>query len=884
MISVSQDWIDNSHKQLRSEGNVRISFYTDDTYTTQSFSLDKNELQDFSYERSGSITNAVVPSFFISIKIFKQLTSTYSIKPNDYAKIEFGFFLDDEWEWHEVSRCQVKEIQKPANGLLDTIIFDFLGFKKLDETYSKGSYGMYADYPLAISTRPLNPRPSLMELLQIYPFTYTYLLVGESQLRHNGQQDLLGGSLSSEKKINILQMLADWDSKTLNITYQNLKGVYTQNDKYDVRASFITIDKTISTTNAYEITSDLSYNFPEFTTGTKYKEIKQYIYYEDSSFTANANIHYSGAVSGTEYVVELSPQIRGNIVGLSSSINREVYGNSLVFTNLTGSGDLEFTYDSLNYNKKAIERTIDNNETDIFEVDNLFSIWNNPTDCSNLVNWLNNSTTIDIDFRIDPRLELFDKVKVVARDGSEHYGIVEAFTINFKGAFTGKATIREFTPLLRYKATFKNYDGTILEETYYESGETPSFGGDTPTKPSTATQDFEFSGWSPSLEPITEDTEYVAQFNTINKYTIRFLNYDGSVLQTMVLRQGSTPSYSGNTPTKPSTTRYDYEFSSWSPTISAVSQDQDYTAQFTSYYKYLIKFVNYDGTTLQSSYLRAGATPVYSGATPSKPSITTATYTYKSWDKTIAVVSADTTYTAQFYTNYRIRFYNYDGTLLQSKFVRELTIPHYTGTTPSRPDTEDTKYTYTGFGTITISSAPKDYTAHYSITYRVRFISYNGGILQTSWVASGDTPSYTGATPTKPSGTGVSYTFTGWSPAIAPISSPMTYLSQFSAIYNPVAPTGGSSTLNYEDYDDSWTFSITNPNDYTVNLFVYCSQGLVIQISMNAHETRNFNNLDNPELQNSIEEYHYGSLQDPVYGWVETYGEQSQTKIFFEER
>lgn len=63
---------------------------------------------------------------------------------------------------------------------------------------------------------------------------------------------------------------------------------------------------------------------------------------------------------------------------------------------------------------------------------------------SNYEGWLIKQTYIDCDFRIDPRLELFDKVKVVDKSGNQHFGIVEALTIKFDGAFTGKATIREF--------------------------------------------------------------------------------------------------------------------------------------------------------------------------------------------------------------------------------------------------------------------------------------------------------------------------------------------------------------------------------------------------------------------------------------------------------
>lgn len=58
-------------------------------------------------------------------------------------------------------------------------------------------------------------------------------------------------------------------------------------------------------------------------------------------------------------------------------------------------------------------------------------------------------------------------------------------------------------------------------------------------------------------------------------YTIRFLDWDGTVLKTESVTAGSNPTPPANP------TREGYTFSGWSPTVGAANQNQDYTATYT---------------------------------------------------------------------------------------------------------------------------------------------------------------------------------------------------------------------------------------------------------------------------------------------------------------
>lgn len=68
----------------------------------------------------------------------------------------------------------------------------------------------------------------------------------------------------------------------------------------------------------------------------------------------------------------------------------------------------------------------------------------------------------------------------------------------------------------------------------------------------------------------------------LNKYTITWKNYDGKVLQSTTVIQGSKPAYGGATPTKPSDDNYSYKFSGWTPAITAATGNKTYTATFSA--------------------------------------------------------------------------------------------------------------------------------------------------------------------------------------------------------------------------------------------------------------------------------------------------------------
>ena len=88
-------------------------------------------------------------------------------------------------------------------------------------------------------------------------------------------------------------------------------------------------------------------------------------------------------------------------------------------------------------------------------------------------------------------------------------------------------------------------------------------------------------GTDDPYDDIEAESEIVSY--TIPTYTVTWKNHDGSVLETDTgVAYNSTPSYNGTTPVRAEDESFTYTFKGWSPTVSAVTDDIVYTAEFTA--------------------------------------------------------------------------------------------------------------------------------------------------------------------------------------------------------------------------------------------------------------------------------------------------------------
>ena len=393
-----------------------------------------------------------------------------------------------------------------------------------------------------------------------------------------------------------------------------------------------------------------------------------------------------------------------------------------------------------------------------------------------------------------------------------------------------------------FTINFVNEDGTILTSESVQEGQVPTYTGATPTKPADAQYTYTFAGWDKEIVAVTGATTYTATFNaTLRKYTITFANEDGSTIEAKEYEYGATP-IAPSDPTKPATAQYTYTFAGWDKTIVAVTGATTYKATFNATLrKYIITFANEDGSTIEAKEYEYGATPV-APSDPTKPATAQYTYTFAGWDKTIAAVTGAAIYKATFTATtrtYTITWVDGDGKTIKTEQVAYGETPVYTGETPTKTASGEQTYefNYSWSPAIVPVTGDATYTALFieagvhPSTVIITYVDDEGNVLFYEMYNYGQTPDP--ATPGKTSTAQYDYTFTGWSPAIAPATSDVTYTATYSAtvrsytikfvnddgkvLYSEVLEYGqmpeyvGDTPTKAEDKDYTYTFNGWTP-------------------------------------------------------------------------
>ena len=319
-----------------------------------------------------------------------------------------------------------------------------------------------------------------------------------------------------------------------------------------------------------------------------------------------------------------------------------------------------------------------------------------------------------------------------------------------------------------------------------------------------------------------------------------------------------------------------------------------------------IKFVNKEWGGKEPVYVTVTFNPNFSGIAEKAQSVESGVdtkletnsfsrtgYTFKGWNTSAdgrgtayangatVNVSKDTVLYAQWEINtYTVTWKNGD-TVLQSGKVAYGTKPAYTGATPTKAATAQYTYTFKGWSPeIVAVTGDTTYTAEFNSVLREYTVTWKNGdtVLQSTKVAYGTKPAYTGATPTKAATAQYTYSFKGWSPEIVAVTGDTTYTAEFNSVLREYTVTwkNGDTVLqsNKVAYGTKPAYTGATPTKPATAQYTYTFKGWtpeIVAVTGDTTYTAEFNattNIYKVTWKNGnsvlkINEVHYGEV--PTY-------------------
>ena len=146
---------------------------------------------------------------------------------------------------------------------------------------------------------------------------------------------------------------------------------------------------------------------------------------------------------------------------------------------------------------------------------------------------------------------------------------------------------------IEYTVTFLDWNGAVLKTQVVESGKAA-------TAPANPTRTgYTFIGWDRAFNNITGSLIVTAQY-TINNYTVRFVDWNGTELKTQTVNYGTA----ATAPANP--TRTGYIFTGWDRAFNNVTANLSVTAQYTCAHD-----VTYNDITLAPTCEETGLKDIY---------------------------------------------------------------------------------------------------------------------------------------------------------------------------------------------------------------------------------------------------------------------------------
>ena len=491
---------------------------------------------------------------------------------------------------------------------------------------------------------------------------------------------------------------------------------------------------------------------------------------------------------------------------------------TLINTINVGSNKQETFTISGNYKYIAFRVGVTSGTNDNIYIDNILVTWQKNY---YRVKWNNyNGTTIETDDEVlEGTTPTYDSATPTKPQDDEYTYTFSGWSPTVSAATQDITYTAQFTATKRkYAVTFKNGD-EVLQTGEVEYGQRPSYTGATPTKEdSTGQYTYTFKGWKngaityapgAQLPAVQGAVTYTAVFDsTVNKYTITWLNDDGSLIDTTTVEYGVVPTHAD--PTKAETAQYTYTFAGWDTTPVAVTGEATYKATFTPVLRqYKVKWNNQGA--VREDNVDYGTHPSY-GSTPTKTETAEYTYTFAGWndgtttyapDAELPEVTGDVEYEATFTStkrSYTITWLNDDDSLIDTTTVEYGTVPTHADAT--KASTAQYDYTFAGWDTTPVAvTGEATYKATFTSnlrSYTITWLNDDDSLIDTTTVEYGTVPTHADAT--KASTAQYDYTFAGWDPEVVAVTGEATYKATFTQKEKPKFFAGNTISLKEAIY------------------------------------------------------------------------------------
>lgn len=311
-----------------------------------------------------------------------------------------------------------------------------------------------------------------------------------------------------------------------------------------------------------------------------------------------------------------------------------------------------------------------------------------------------------VEIPTDPITREIDPIDTPTRLDSE----TESYT--FSGWDTELTTFVKHTTISAeyditslHTVTFINWDGDILEvQKVLDGGDaTPP---DTPSRPDEGNTRFEFASWNNDYTSVYEDRVVKAEYAFTKFYIVTFMNKDGGTIYIEEVLEGENASDPLELFYSPQPTETDdnyFAFWKWDKEFTNITQDLVVTELYNVTPKFLVRFLNHDGSVIHETKVVRGNRAQEPVETPVREKDGTYNYLFTGWNKTFNNIQGELDVTAQYdaIEYFTVRFHNY---LEEEINVQEINKgsaavdPVTTGFNTHKPSDEDSDiYTFMGW-------------------------------------------------------------------------------------------------------------------------------------------------------------------------------------------